>query len=529
MLRLTNFKLDLEEELNSAVICRKLKIKPSDLLEWKILREALDARHQEQFFRVYTLELKLQNEEKHLARNRNLSRIKPPEVILLQPGSQILRSRPVIMGFGPAGIFAGLLLAREGYAPLILEQGADLDTRIAQVTEFWQKGRLNPQSNVQFGEGGAGAFSDGKLTTLIKDPRCQLVLQELAAAGAPPEILYSAKPHIGTDNLCKVVKKLRQKIQNWGGQICFNHKITDLKIDPFSYLKGLQVNGEKFQTAEVLIAALGHSARDTFKMFYERGLKLEAKAFSVGLRLEHRQQSIDLAQYQKFFGHPRLKAADYKLVYHSPSGRSAYTFCMCPGGQVVAAASEGGHLVTNGMSYYARDGQNANSAVLVGVQPKDFASAHPLAGIEFQRQWERQAFLVGGENYQAPAQLVGDFLAGRPSKQGGKVRATYSLGVKWGDFRNCLPDYVLETLREALPVWEQQLTGFADPQAVLTGVETRSSSPVRILRDSSGQASVRGIYPAGEGAGYAGGIVSAAVDGLKAAEAVIKQYRKQAG
>ncbi|MCQ2559747.1 MAG: hypothetical protein MJ157_03455, partial [Clostridia bacterium] len=500
MLKLTNFKLDLEEKLDSSAICRKLKLKPTELLEWKILREALDARRKDRLFWVYTLELKLKNEEKALAKNRNLSRVQPAEIIPLVPGLQRLRERPVIMGFGPAGIFAALLLAKEGYAPLVLEQGADLDTRVAQVEEFWQKGRLNPQSNVQFGEGGAGAFSDGKLTTLIKDPRCHWVLQELAAAGAPAEILYSSKPHIGTDNLRKVVKNLRQKIQNWGGQICFQKKITDINLTD-SALTGIWINGRKFKAAEVLIAALGHSARDTFKMFYERGLKLEPKAFSVGLRLEHRQQTINLAQYQKFVGHSRLKAADYKLVYHSPSGRSAYTFCMCPGGQVVAAASESGHLVTNGMSYYARDGQNANSAVLVGVHPEDFASGHPLAGVEFQRHWQRQAFLVGGENYQAPAQLVGDFLAGRPSTRGGAVEATYSRGVRWGDFGRCLPHYVLETLREALPVWDQQLQGFADPQAVLTGVETRSSSPVRILRDSSGQASIRGIYPAGEGAG----------------------------
>jgi len=405
-----------------------------------------------------------------------------------------------------------------------LERGQDVEARTKAVEAFWNTGTLDEQSNVQFGEGGAGTFSDGKLTTLIKNPRCRKVLEELVNNGAPEEILYSYKPHIGTDILKTVVKNLRQKIIELGGEVRFNFQVSELFIEN-QEVRGVVINGWEKVEADVVVLAVGHSARDTFQMLYEKGVKLSPKAFAIGLRVEHPQALIDKVQYGKLAAHENLGAADYKLVYHASTGRGAYTFCMCPGGVVVNASSERNRLVTNGMSFFARDGENANSALLVGVEPGDFMENHPLAGVDFQRRWEELAFQIAGENYYAPAQLVGDFLLDRPSTKLGMIKPTIKPGISLVELKKCLPPYVVETLKEAIPYFAQKIPGFAMADAVLTGVETRSSSPVRIERQTDYQSiNIKGLYPAGEGAGYAGGIVSAAVDGIMAAEAIISKY-----
>lgn len=534
MLRVNNLKLSLDEDKSDlpAKIAKKLKILEKQILEYKIFRESVDARKAKMIFWVYTVDITVDNEKVILSRYKGkdvaiVSKDKYEEVLI---GNSPLNSRPVIIGMGPCGLFAGLLLAYRGYKPLLLEQGEDIDSRTSKVKKFWQKGILDTKSNVQFGEGGAGTFSDGKLTTLIKDKRCRWVLEEMVKVGADEEILYSFKPHVGTDRLRLVVKALRQKIIDLGGEVRFNSRVSDIFVErskefPLGELTGILVNEQEKIAGEALIVALGHSARDTFQMLFDKGIKMEQKPFSLGVRVEHSQRLINEAQYKEFANHPKLGPAEYKLVYHSPSGRSAYTFCMCPGGVVVAAASEEGRLVTNGMSFYARDLENANSALLVGIRPQDFGSEHPLAGIAFQRHWEEKAFLLGGGKYLAPAQLMGDFLNDCPSKALGEVRPSYSRGIKLAELKNCLPSYVVETLKEAIVFFEQKLKGFSYPKAILTGVETRSSSPVRILRNEKGCSSVKGVYPAGEGAGYAGGIISAAVDGVKIAEEIIKEFK----
>lgn len=528
MLRVSGLRLNLEEELTKLPkqIARKLGVPSSELQDWRIFKESIDARKEKQLSFVYTVDVQVKNPEYLLSKLNDPQICYAPENVYeyVANGSSKLAEPPVIVGAGPAGLFAGLLLARMGYRPIILERGADVDSRTAAVQQFWEKGILDPQSNVQFGEGGAGAFSDGKLTTLIKDPRCRKVLEELVHAGGPAEILYSYRPHIGTDVLKEVVKRIRTEIKELGGQIRFGACVTDLEASSGG-IQAVEVNGQERILCQALILAIGHSARDTFAVLHDLGLAIVAKPFSIGVRIEHPQEWINKAQYKQWAGHPKLGAADYKLAYHSPSGRSAYTFCMCPGGMVVAASSEEGHVVTNGMSYHARDGKNANSALLVGVTPTDYPSTHPLAGIEFQRQWEQQAFSQGGKQYHAPAQQVGDFLLGRASKTLGTVRPTYLPGVVPTDLSQCLPDYVTRTLKEAIVDFGRKLKGFSHEEAVLTGVETRSSSPVRILRDDNFQGSISGIYPAGEGAGYAGGIISAAVDGMRCAEAVARKYK----
>jgi len=528
MLRITGLRLALDEDLEKLprLIARRLGIAESDILDWKVFKESIDARQKRQLSFVYTVDVRVKEPEALLGRLKDSQVSFAPEYKyeFVPSGTVKLQDPPVIVGSGPAGLFAGLLLARLGYRPLLLERGFDVDTRTAHVQQFWETGQLNPQSNVQFGEGGAGTFSDGKLTTLIKDPRCRKVLEELVEAGGPAEILYSYRPHIGTDILKEVVKRIRQQIQELGGQIRFGACVTGLETDS-SGLRAVLINGQERLPCQALVLAIGHSARDTLEVLHHQGLVMAAKPFSVGVRIEHLQEWINKAQYKEMAGHPRLGAADYKLAYHSPRGRSAYTFCMCPGGMVVAAASEEGRLVTNGMSYHARDGQNANSALLVGVSPADYPNEHPLAGIDFQRQWEERAFAVGDGGYQAPAQLVGDFLAGKGSTGFGQVQPTYKPGVVPADLKDCLPAYVVETLQEAIISFGRKLQGFDHQEAVLTGVETRSSSPVRILRDADYQASIPGLYPAGEGAGYAGGIISAAVDGLRCAEAIARKYK----
>lgn len=528
VVRVTGIKLSLDEDeaVLAVKIAKKLRIRESDILDYKIFRQSVDARKSRMIFFVYTVDVELKDGQSVLSgiNDRDVTATPDMEYRFVETGQETLKHPPVVVGTGPAGLFAGLLLAQMGYRPLLLERGADVDARTEAVRAFWKTGRLDRDCNVQFGEGGAGTFSDGKLTTLIKDKRCRKIINELVLAGAPQEIAYSYKPHVGTDILKTVVKNIRKKILELGGEVRFNSRLTDIVVEKDS-LQYLIINqGEKI-AAQALVLAIGHSARDTFSMLHQRGLRMTPKAFSVGVRIEHPQRVIDRAQYKNFAGHARLGPAEYKLAYHGPGGRSAYTFCMCPGGVVVAAASEDGCVVTNGMSEYARAEKNANSALLVGVGPSDFGSEHPLAGVEFQRMWEGKAFGLGGGNFGAPVQLVGDLLADRPSLKLGGVQPSYTGPVVPADMKECLPGYVVDTLKEAIIDFDRRLEGFALPDAVLTGVETRSSSPVRLQRDESCCSSIGGLYPAGEGAGYAGGIISAAVDGMRVAEHIAMKYK----
>ncbi len=525
MIRVNEVKLSLEEDISVLPnkIAKKLKLNPTEIQDYIIYRESVDARKNEINF-VYTVDVKVQDEAKVLNKNKSLQKSHNARYQEVIEGDACLFHRPVVIGTGPAGLFAGLVLAQRGYCPVLLERGQDVDTRTIDVNRFWESGKLDPESNVQFGEGGAGTFSDGKLTARTKDIRSRKVLEELAAAGAPKEILYSYKPHVGTDILKEVVKNIRQSITELGGEVRFGSKVTDIFIEN-GIITGVEINNSETLEVQAAVLAVGHSARDTYEMLYKKGVQIKQKPFAIGVRIEHPQRLINKAQYNQ--QHPRLGAADYRLTCQSQNGRGVYTFCMCPGGTVVAAASEHNTVVTNGMSEYARDKDNANSALLVQIHPEDFGSDHSLAGVEFQRKWEKAAFELGGGDYSAPVQLVEDFLLDRPSEKIGNVNPSYLPGIRLAELKKCLPDYVIESMREAIPEMDKKLQGFALPHAVMTGVETRSSAPIRMERDSEAMESVNtaGLYPIGEGAGYAGGIVSSAIDGIKAAEKIISKYK----
>ncbi|MGL5506700.1 MAG: NAD(P)/FAD-dependent oxidoreductase [Paraclostridium sp.] len=529
MLRISNIKLDINEDIDKirGLIVKKLKINEKEMLDYYIYKESIDARKKGKIEFVYTVDVELKNEKTILKNSKikDVIEIKQNKYVDVKEGTKKLSTRPVVIGSGPAGIFAALLLAQRGYKPLLLERGFDVDKRTEDINKFWQEGKFDSKSNVQFGEGGAGTFSDGKLTTRIKDIRCRKVLEELVNFGSPEEILYSYKPHVGTDILKEVVKNIRKEIIRLGGDVKFDSKVTDIDIDNGD-IKSITINGDNKIDAQIVILAIGHSARDTYKMLYDNGVKITQKPFAIGARIEHPQTLINKSQYKEFYNHQRLGAADYRLVTHTSNGRTAYTFCMCPGGSVIASASEDGQVVTNGMSEHARDKENANSAFLVNVTPEDFGSDHPLAGMYFQEKYERLAYELGGRNYNAPLQLVGDFMNDRTSTQIGKVKPSYKPGYTFVDLRECLPKFVCETMKEGLMLLDKKLHGFAMDDAVLTGVETRSSAPVRIVRDENTLQSVnvKNLYPSGEGAGYAGGIVTAAVDGIKCAEKIIEQY-----
>lgn len=532
MIRLADIKIrinkaedyEMERQALRKAILFRLKIY-EELIDFTIFKKSIDARKKDDIFYVYTVDVEVNDEEKVLSKFSSKSITITPDMSYqgVPSGNEDMTERPVIIGMGPAGLFAGLMLAKNGYKPIILERGDDVETRTAKINNFWNKGLLDSESNVQFGEGGAGTFSDGKLTTLINDPRCRTILEEFIKAGAPPEILYMSKPHIGTDNLKSTVKNIRNEIITHGGEVRFRAKVTDFIINDGN-IEAVVINDSERLNSKIILLAIGHSARDTYELLHRKGVGMSQKAFSIGVRIEHPQDIINKAQYGQAAGQPGLGAADYKLAYHSKSGRSAYTFCVCPGGYVVAAASEEQAVVTNGMSKYKRDGDNANSALLVGITPADYNSPHPLAGIEFQRKWERLAFQTGGGNYQAPAQLTGDFLNDQPSTEWGSVKPTYKPGVTFAPLKNCLPDYAIETIKEAIMYFNTRIKGFAMPDSILTGIETRSSSPVRINRDEKFLCNINGLYPMGEGAGYAGGIVSSAVDGVKTAEKIIAKY-----
>jgi len=532
MLRLTELKLPLDHSADAlrAAILKRLELADDDLVGFSIFKRSYDARKKHALLLIYAVDVEVKDEAALLKKFRNDRHLTPTPDMAYQFVGHVpenLSERPLVVGFGPCGIFAALVLAQMGFKPIVLERGKAVRERTQDTWGLWRKHVLNPESNVQFGEGGAGTFSDGKLYSQIKDPKHlgRKVLTEFVKAGAPDEILYVSKPHIGTFRLVGMVETMRHEIEKLGGEIRFQQRVTDVLIEEGP--KGKNIRGVSLASGETLrsnhvILALGHSARDTFEMLHARGVYMEAKPFSIGFRIEHPQSLIDRARLGPNAGNPLIGAADYKLVHHAKNGRSVYSFCMCPGGTVVAAASEPNCVVTNGMSQYSRNERNANAGIVVGITPEDFPGG-PLAGIELQRKLEARAFELGGGNYDAPAQLVGDFIEGRPSKKLGSVEPSYKPGVHLTDLASVLPDYAIEAIREALPAFDQQIKGFAMKDAVLTGVETRTSSPLRITRGDDCQSlNVKGLYPAGEGAGYAGGILSAGVDGIKVAEAVAR-------
>lgn len=519
MIRIRDIQLPPEHNAHQLTFeaAKLLKVSNSKIRKLRLVRRSIDARKKPDVKLVYTIDVAVDGNENKILKQSGCKRASiAPQTYYKVPKGKPTTERPVVVGFGPAGIFAALVLAMAGLRPIVLERGEDAVRRHEKVERFFATGELDERSNVQFGEGGAGTFSDGKLNTGVNNPRIGWVLEQFVRSGAPEQILFDAKPHVGTDILLEVVQDLRRRIQALGGEVRFDAQVVDIHHKDGRVTAVELENGEKI-SCSACILAIGHSARDTFQMLLEQGVTMEPKPFSMGVRIEHKQSMVDLAQYGAV--HPALPPADYKLVRHLEDG-TVYTFCMCPGGYVVAAASEHGGVVTNGMSLSGRDGENANAALLVTVDPSCFPYDGPLGGVQWQRDIEQAAYRIGG--YRAPAQLVGDLLAGRPSTGCRSVTPTYRPGVTWCDLSQVLPERILGALKQAIPELDRSLKGFADPDAVLTAPETRSSSPVRIVRDETRQSSLRGLYPAGEGAGYAGGIMSAAIDGIMSAEAVIE-------
>ncbi|MEN9526275.1 MAG: hypothetical protein RLY56_226 [Pseudomonadota bacterium] len=537
MIRITELPLPLAEksventpeELRAAIL-KRLGIDAHSLLDFSVFKRSYDARKKHEAIRfVYIIDVTVRDESSVLRRHvgdPNV-RIAPDTRYKAPPTAPAqLKERPIVVGFGPCGLFTALILAQQGYRPIVLERGKDVRRRTQDTWGLWRKNVLTPESNVQFGEGGAGLFSDGKLYSQIKDPRFlgRKVMEEFVRAGAPAEILYVSKPHIGTFRLTGVVSTMREEIIALGGEVRFESKVVDIEIDA-GQVQGVTLESGEFIPAKQVVLALGHSSRDSFRMLHRRGVFMEPKPFAIGFRIEHPQSTIDRARLGRYAGHPALGAADYKLVHHATNGRSVYSFCMCPGGTVVAATSETGRVVTNGMSQYSRNERNANAGIVVGIDPEQDYPGGPLAGVELQERLESQAFELGGRNYCAPGQLVGDFIRNVPSKELGAVEPSYKPGVTLGDLSLALPAYAIDAIREALPAFAKQIAGFDREDAVLTGIESRTSSPLRITRDTQTLQSlnVKGLYPCGEGAGYAGGILSAGVDGIKVAEAVIAE------
>lgn len=515
MIKITNIKIkaDLSDNELFEKIYKKYKINKNDVTERRIIKKSIDARNKADIFYNYSVELECKNENK--IKNVQIVKKEEPFKIIVNRKSS---KRPVIIGAGPAGLFSALTLAQNGIKPIIIEQGKTVDERKKDVEEFQKTGKLNTLSNVQFGEGGAGTFSDGKLTSGIHNPLCKIVLKEFYNFGAPEQILYINKPHIGTDNLINIIRNMRNEIIKLGGEFLFNEKVTDFE---FENSKVTAVICSKRIETDTVILAIGHSARLTFEKLYEKGVKMEKKNFSIGVRIEHKQSMINKSQYGEITK-LKLPPAEYKMAYHGEN-RSCYTFCMCPGGTVIASSSEPETIVTNGMSVYARNGENANSAVLVNVTPNDFKGESPLEGMYFQKDLEQKAFKLGGSNYNAPIQRFEDFENNVKSTHIGEIKPTYKPGVTLSNLNEILPDFISKTLIEGIKYFDKSIKGFAHPDAILTGVETRSSSPVQITRNENKQSNIKGLYPCGEGAGYAGGIMSAAVDGIKCAIAVLTQ------
>ncbi|KUE80605.1 hypothetical protein ATO46_15990 [Aeromonas schubertii] len=527
MIRLTELKLPLDHEEGALLdaIAAKLAIPAGQVLSFSLFKRGYDARKKSNIQLIYTVDVEVANPEPLLARFKSDPQVRQtPDMAykFVAKAPDNLQERPLVIGFGPCGLFAGLVLAQMGFNPIIVERGKEVRERTKDTFGFWRKRTLNPESNVQFGEGGAGTFSDGKLYSQVKDPHFygRKVITEFVEAGAPEEILYVSKPHIGTFKLVTMIEKMRAKILELGGEIRFSTRVDDIHMEEGQITGVTLSNGEEIKTRHVVLA-VGHSARDTFEMLYERGVYMEAKPFSVGFRIEHKQSMIDAARFGPSAGHPILGAADYKLVHHCKNGRTVYSFCMCPGGTVVAATSEEGRVVTNGMSQYSRAERNANSAIVVGISPEQDYPGDPLAGIRLQRELEANAYVLGGETYDAPAQKIGDFLKGRKPGELGDVQPSFTPGIHLTDLSKALPAFAIEAIREAIPAFDRQIKGFASEDGLLTGVETRTSSPVCIKRGKDYQSiNLKGFYPAGEGAGYAGGILSAGIDGIKVAEAV---------
>lgn len=538
MLRITDLQLPLdhaEADLKEAVL-KRLKISDAELINFTVFKRSYDARKKSAIVLIYTIDVEVKDDEALLHKIKNIqgqAKIgKTPDTSykFVTHAKEGNYPRPVVIGFGPCGLFAALILAQMGFKPIVLERGKAVRERTKDTWGLWRKRELQPESNVQFGEGGAGTFSDGKLYSQVKDPKHygRKVLTEFVKAGAPEEIMYVSKPHIGTFRLVKMIEEMRANIIELGGEIRFQQKVTDFDIQD-GEVRGLTINDQERIETDHVVLAVGHSARDTFQLVYDKGIYVEAKPFSVGFRIEHPQSIIDKARFGPNAGNKILGAADYKLVHHAKNDRSVYSFCMCPGGTVVAATSEPGRVVTNGMSQYSRNERNANSAIVVGISPEVDYPGHPLAGIDFQRKLESKAFELGGGTYNAPGQLIGDFLANRPSSELGEVVPSYKPGITLCNLADALPAFAIEAIREAIPEFDKQIKGFSLKDAILTGVETRTSSPIRIKRkdDDMQSMNTRGLFPAGEGAGYAGGILSAAIDGIKVAEALALSLQRK--